>query len=110
MMRNLFVLLPAFLLIISCEQKFSDEQAKEAIQQYYNEASLAAGGGTFTISSIEILSTQQLNDSTYTVKASVNGSHVNNSIAGEQIPEDFVYNNEYNISKQDKLWKVTFIK
>lgn len=108
-MKNGFYIF-VLLLLTSCYDKLDSEQAKEAIQRYYSEASLSAGGGTFTINSIEILSNQQLNDSTYTVKAKVNGSHVNYSIAGEQNPEDFEYNNEYNIVKQEQLWKVISIQ
>ena len=105
-----FLFLCIIVLLTSCEEKLNNEQAKEAIQEYYNDASLAAGGGTYTISSIEISSTEQQNDSTWNVKAKASGSHVNYSLPGQQHPKNFDYENEYTIEKQNKLWKVISIK
>jgi len=109
-MKKILFLLFSVISLCSCEEKFSNEQAKEAIKQYYNEASLAAGGGTFHIDTVEIISSEKQNDETWTVKARVTGTHENFSLAENQGPFPIDYENTYKIVKQDNIWKVTYIE
>lgn len=109
-MKNFALFLFTLTTLSSCGQKLNNQQAEEAIMNYYIEASLAAGGGTYSISTVEISLSEKQNDETWLVKARVTGSHQNLALPENQGPFPVDNENTYTLQKEDKLWKVISIK
>lgn len=100
----------AVLLLTNCGQKTNAQDAEKAIRHYYDEVSLADGGGTYSIDSVIIIWQHKQPDGIWLVKARITGSFENGSLPENEGPEAFDSENEYTLEQENKLWKVVSIK
>lgn len=110
MIPKLILSLLSIIVLSSCEEKLTNDQAKEAIQKHYDKASLADGSATYEISTIEIISSKKQKGDVWNVKARVKGTTANYSLPHTEGPEDFNYENSYTIERKDNIWQVTSIE
>lgn len=96
--------------LVACSHSPSTEQTKEAIMDYYMEQSRSSGGGSFSITDIIIVSSNEVDEEKCLVKARVKGTHENHSLPENHGPSAVDYENEYTLEKQNKIWIVKAIR